>query len=169
MSFHCGVPGYYFNGEQYQSYCWFNQCPNQWRYLLSFSGMLLFQVRFCQVIIITSFQMSKGNFQMAKLQEYRIDRQLVRQIDRCSVCVLSHSVMSNSFQPHVLYSLPVSSVQGIFQARILEWVAFYRRDLPDPGIGSTTLVSPALAGRFLTSEPPGKPYMSLRILMSKVK
>ena len=77
--------------------------------------------------------------------------------------------MSNSFQPHVLYSLPVSSVQGIFQARILEWVAFYRRDLPDPGIGSTTLVSPALAGRFLTSEPPGKPYMSLRILMSEVK
>ena len=27
-------------------------------------------------------------------------------------------------------------------------------DLPDPGIKST---SPALAGRFLTTEPPGKP------------
>ena len=32
------------------------------------------------------------------------------------------SVMSDSLQPNELY-LPVSSVQGIFQARILEWVA----------------------------------------------
>ena len=36
-------------------------------------------------------------------------------------CV-SHSVMSNSLWPHGLYSLPGSSVHGIFQARILEWV-----------------------------------------------
>ena len=33
------------------------------------------------------------------------------------------------------YSPPGSSVLGIFQARILEWIAFsYPRDLPDPGI-----------------------------------
>ena len=83
--------------------------------------------------------------------------------------VCAHSVMSSSFQPHGLYSRPGSSVQGIFQARILEWVAFYWRDLPGPGIESTSLVSPALAGRFLASEPPGKPQMSLWILMSKVK
>ena len=32
-------------------------------------------------------------------------------------------------------SLSVSSVHGIFQVRILEWVAIsYSRDLPDPGI-----------------------------------
>ena len=32
-------------------------------------------------------------------------------------------------------SPPGSSVQGIFQARILEWVAIsYSRDLPDPGV-----------------------------------
>ena len=32
-------------------------------------------------------------------------------------------------------SLPGSSVHGIFQARILEWVAIpFSRDLPDPGI-----------------------------------
>ena len=36
---------------------------------------------------------------------------------------LSHSVMSSSLQSHGLYSLPGSSVHGIFQARILEWVA----------------------------------------------
>ena len=29
-------------------------------------------------------------------------------------------------------------------------------DLPDPG---TELVSPALAGRFFATEPPGKPYI----------
>jgi len=33
------------------------------------------------------------------------------------------------------YSLPSSSVHGIFQARILEWVAIsFSMDLPDPGI-----------------------------------
>ena len=29
-------------------------------------------------------------------------------------------------------------------------------DLPDPGIKSTSLVSPGLAGRFFTTAPPGK-------------
>ena len=33
-------------------------------------------------------------------------------------------------------------------------------DLPDPGIEPMSLVSPALAGRFLTTEPHGKPYES---------
>ena len=40
---------------------------------------------------------------------------------RCCA-VLRHLVVSNSLQPHEL-SLPSASVQGIFQARILEWVA----------------------------------------------
>ena len=30
-------------------------------------------------------------------------------------------------------------------------------DLPDPGIKSEFPVSPALTGRFFTTEPPGKP------------
>ena len=30
-------------------------------------------------------------------------------------------------------------------------------DLPDPGMESASLVSPALAGRFFTAVPPGKP------------
>ena len=38
-------------------------------------------------------------------------------------------------------------VHEIFQARILEWVALsFFRDLPDPGIESTSLMSHALAG-----------------------
>ena len=48
---------------------------------------------------------------------------------------------------HMDYSLPGSSVHGIFQARILEWVAIFSSgDLPDPGI---ELKSPALAGWIL--------------------
>ena len=31
------------------------------------------------------------------------------------------------------------------------------RDLPDPGIEPTSAASPALAGGFSTTEPPGKP------------
>ena len=33
----------------------------------------------------------------------------------------SSSVVSDPLQPHGLYSLPGSSVHGVFQARVLEW------------------------------------------------
>ena len=36
-----------------------------------------------------------------------------------------------------------------------------RGDLPDPGIEAVLPVSPALAGGFFTTEPPGKPLVSL--------
>ena len=53
------------------------------------------------------------------------------------------------------YSLSGSSVHGTSQARIMEWVAIsFSRESPDPGIER---VSPALAGRFFTNEPPGNP------------
>jgi len=35
-------------------------------------------------------------------------------------------------------------------------VIFYSRDLPDPGIKPISLMSPALAGGFLTTVPAGK-------------
>ena len=51
-------------------------------------------------------------------------------------------------------SLPGSSVDGIFQARMLEWAAFPSPgDLPNPGIEPR---SPALEADSLPSEPPGK-------------
>ena len=59
-------------------------------------------------------------------------------------------------------SPPGSSVHGILQARILEWVAisFSREsgDLPDPGMEPG---SPALQADSLPSEPPGKPIREL--------
>ena len=51
------------------------------------------------------------------------------------------------------YSPPASSVHGILQVRILEWVAISSPgDLPDPGIKPRSL---ALQADTLTSEPQG--------------
>jgi len=48
-----------------------------------------------------------------------------------------------------------SSVRGISQARILDWVAIsFSRGSSQPGIEPASL---ALAGRFFTTEPSGKP------------
>ena len=52
------------------------------------------------------------------------------------------------------FSPPVSSLHGILQARILEWVAVpFSRNLPNPGIEPR---SPTLQVESLPSEPPGK-------------
>ena len=56
------------------------------------------------------------------------------------------------------YSPPGSSVHGILQARILEWVAVPPPGaLPDPGIELIYLASPASQAVPLPIEPPGKP------------
>ena len=50
------------------------------------------------------------------------------------------------------YNPPGSSVTGIFQARNWSGLPFPTPgDLPDPGINPASLVSPALAGIFLTT------------------
>ena len=63
-------------------------------------------------------------------------------------CVTLHDPMD--------YSPPGSYVHGIFQARILEWVAiFFSRDLPNPGMKPTY---PALAGGLLPLSHQGSLY-----------
>ena len=63
---------------------------------------------------------------------------------------------------HLNYSLPDSSIHGILQARILECISIPPpRDLPNPGVEPTSLMSPALAGGvffffFLPLVPSGK-------------
>ena len=60
----------------------------------------------------------------------------------------SHSVVSDSLRPHGLYSPPRSFVHGIFQARILEWVAIsFSRESSQPR--DQTLVC-CIAGRCFT-------------------
>ena len=52
-------------------------------------------------------------------------------------------------------SLPGSSVHGIFQAKVLEWLPFPSPgDLPNSGVEPG---SPTLQADTLPSEPPGKP------------
>ena len=72
--------------------------------------------------------------------------------------------MSDSYNP-MNCSLPGSSVHGILQARILEWIAMPSSgDLPDPGIEPG---SPALKADSLPTEPPGKPSaLSLYLRLS---
>ena len=57
-------------------------------------------------------------------------------------------------------SPPGSSVRGILQARIPEWVAVpSSRDLPNSGIEPMSPGSPALQAESLATKPPGKPYL----------
>ena len=83
-------------------------------------------------------------------------------VNVCWTSLLRHSVVSNSLAPHDC-SPPVSSVCGIFQAGVLEWVAIsYSRGFSLPRDWThifLSLMSPALAGRFffLPIVPSGKP------------
>ena len=70
------------------------------------------------------------------------------------VCVLAKSLqLCLTLWDPVGCSLPGSSVHGILQARILEWVATpsWPGDLPDAGIEPTSPTPPALAGRFFST------------------
>ena len=56
-------------------------------------------------------------------------------------------------------SLLGSSVHGIFQARILKWVAMSSsRGSFQPGDRTHLFMSPAMANMFFTVAPPGKPH-----------
>ena len=63
-------------------------------------------------------------------------------------------VMSNSLG----CSSPGSSVRGIFQARVLEWLPFSSPgDLPDPGMEPMASMSPILEADSLPAESSRKP------------
>ena len=65
--------------------------------------------------------------------------------------VLSHSVVSSSFAPHLDCSLPGSSVFGMFPARVMEWVAIFLLQEIFPAQRSNLhLHASRPAGRFFT-------------------
>ena len=71
----------------------------------------------------------------------------------------SRLVVSSSLD-HMDCSLPGSSVHGILQARILEWVAIpFSRGSSNPGIEPR---SPVLLADSLPAEPPGEPQGPFR-------
>ena len=85
------------------------------------------------------------------------------------------SVLSDSLWPRGLY-LSGSFVLGLLQEYWRGLPFPPPGDLPDPGIEPSSLSSPALAGRFFATEPPGKPLFyyispeySLEGLMLKLK
>ena len=79
------------------------------------------------------------------------------------VCVHAQSLQSCLTQCIPMdCSPPGSSVPGIFQARILEWVAMpSSRDRPDPGMEPASPVTPALQAVSWLAETPGKPNRNL--------
>ena len=60
--------------------------------------------------------------------------------------------MSDSFMTPWTIANQALPVHGVFQERILDWVAISPGVLSDPGM---ELASPALAGKFFTTVPPG--------------
>ena len=73
----------------------------------------------------------------------------------CYCCLVTKPCLSLC-DPPMDCNLPDSSVHGILQAKIMEWVAIsFFGGLPDLGIEP---VCPALAGGFFTTKPPGKPH-----------
>ena len=61
---------------------------------------------------------------------------------------------------HRGYRPPGSSVHGLPRQEYCSGLPYTSPGhLPDTGIEPVSLASPALAGRFFTNEPPGKPYM----------
>ena len=74
-------------------------------------------------------------------------------------CTLSCSVVSQLF--NLMNCNSRSSVHGILQARILEWVAISSsRGSSQPRDRPASHASPALAGGFFTTQSPGKPLYS---------
>ena len=78
------------------------------------------------------------------------------------MCVLSHSVMSNSATPWIVaHRAPL----GMEFPRQEYWSGLpfpSPGDLPDPGTEPPSFVSTALAGRFFTTMPPGSPKQQNR-------
>ena len=71
----------------------------------------------------------------------------------------SCSVVSNSATPWTVAHQAPLSMEFSRQEYWSELPFPIPGDLPNLGINPASLVSPALAGRFFTTEPPGKPQL----------
>ena len=120
--------------------------------LFLFGTSLLFHVQFELLLpdLHTDFSRGRsGGLVFPSLSE--ISSLLSALLKWNEVTLLSHARLCDP----VDCSLQGSSVPGIFQARVLEWVAIsFSRGSSDPGIKPG---SPTLEADTLTSEPPGKP------------
>ena len=83
------------------------------------------------------------------------------------VCMLSHSVISDSFE--IPWAVAHQAPLLIGFSRQEYWSGLpipSPGNLPNPGIKPESSVAPALAGGFFITEPPGKPLgMCIQLLM----
>ena len=90
------------------------------------------------------------------LSEIRAD-DIVFKVPKCRLCGLVTQVCLTLCKS-LDCSLPGSLVHGISQAKYWSGLPFpILGGLPNPETEPESLVSPALAGRFFTTAPPGKP------------
>ena len=88
-----------------------------------------------------------------------------RRFQYLHACVRVCSVMSNSFQPHVI--LPGFSVHGLFQARILEWIAIpFSRGSSWPR-DQTHISCISCTGRSLSFHHQGNPSVAAKQLKDR--
>ena len=98
-------------------------------------------------------QLHKTVTQNRQIVEYKLHIYYV-----ICVCVYAQSCLTLCNPMNC--SPPGSSVHGILQARILEWVAIsFSRGSSQPRVRHTSLAFPALAGRFFTTVSPRKPQI----------
>ena len=77
--------------------------------------------------------------------------------------MLGHSVLSDC--DPLDCSPPGSSLHWIFQARMMEWVAFsFSRDLPNPEIKPESHVSPVLQADSEPTVPSVKPLFMVKYI-----
>ena len=74
--------------------------------------------------------------------------------------MLSHLVVSDSFESPWTVACQTPLSMGFSRQEYWSGLPFLiPGDLPDPRIEPMSSVSPALAGKFFTTEPHGKPYI----------
>ena len=101
-------------------------------------------------------QVGPGGYQRPRVSSYEVSAEKQAMLDTefvlsCWMCAKSRQSCPTLCNP-MDCSPPGSSVHGIFQARILESVAIsYSSGLPNPGIETAFLMSPALACGFFTT------------------
>ena len=99
---------------------------------------------------------SKKEIRWTKCQE-KIKAALLCSEPACKLttCMLSHSVMSDSATP---WTVAHQALLSMGFSKQEYWSEFPPpENLPDPGMETTSPMSPALAGIFFTTEPPRKP------------
>ena len=76
-------------------------------------------------------------------------------------CVYTITQLCPTLREPMVCSPPISSIHGIFEARILEWVAVsFSRRSSSPRDQTQSPEAFALAARFFTTELPGQPCVT---------